>query len=185
MDVNLLKQELEDDQQKSEISVTEDYFRPVIQEMIQRKDCECYVCNNILNGVKGIVVATRVSYGSIRRRHIHGKLLEESKGQEQEVMDNLKLEKFLIDRGHVVNKSREEISYTYKDVNLLKEGLQDYKDENGISVDEDYSIPVIQETIPRQDCECYKCHVILKGVVKERVVSRGDENKQDCQVSDK
>ncbi|KAI3741860.1 hypothetical protein L1987_59538 [Smallanthus sonchifolius] len=144
---------------------------------LKRKDCECYMCHNILNGFKGRVVA---SSEDIRTNKIvksstnypefllelamdqsdkdiqMEKLVEESKRREQEAIDNLK--EFLIDCGHVVNMSREEISYTYKDVNILKEDLQDYKDENGISVTEDYSIPIIQETIPRQYCECYKCH---------------------------
>ncbi|KAJ0927899.1 hypothetical protein HanRHA438_Chr04g0188091 [Helianthus annuus] len=86
------------------------------------------------------------------------KLVTESKRLEQEAMENLKLQKFLIDRGHVLNMLQDDISCRCQDVKILKAELEDYKD-----VTEDYLRPIIQEIPPMHDCEGYKCCNILKG----------------------
>ncbi|KAI3800987.1 hypothetical protein L1987_29087 [Smallanthus sonchifolius] len=185
LDVNLLKQELEEYQHESELSVTENYL-----------------CHNILNGVKGRdlaskekmktnkIVKSQINYLDIQIELVMDqsdddedeyikKSVEESKRQEQEVMDNLKLQEFLTNHGHVVNMLGEEISCKFPDVNLLKEELQDYKDGNENLVTEAYLRPITQETTTRHDCECYKGQSILKGVVKERVVDSREGMKEN------
>ncbi|KAI3741855.1 hypothetical protein L1987_59533 [Smallanthus sonchifolius] len=175
--------ELEEYQHESEISVTEDYLRPVIQEMTPRQDCEYKIVKSQINYPDILLELVMDQSDDDEDEHIE-KLVEESKRREQEVRDNLK--EFLTNHGHVVNMLGEEISCKFPDVNLLKEELQDYKDENEKLVTEAYLRPITQETTTRQDCKCYKCQGIPKGVVKGRVVaSRGDESKKDCQVTDK
>ncbi|GJW09243.1 hypothetical protein Tco_1575070 [Tanacetum coccineum] len=75
------------------------------------------------------------------------KVLEESKRLEQEAMENLKAQEFLMDRRHVVDMLQREISCKCLDVNLLKIELEDYKETSEILR------PIPQETTHSQDCE--------------------------------
>ncbi|KAI3800986.1 hypothetical protein L1987_29086 [Smallanthus sonchifolius] len=109
------------------------------------------------------------------------KLVQESKKLKQQSMENLKLEKFLINRGHVVNMLKEEVSCKCQDVNMLKEELEDYQDESKISLTKDYLSPIIQKMVQKQNCKCYKCHNILKGVKGRFVGSKAEmKTKKMC-----
>ncbi|KAI7739506.1 hypothetical protein M8C21_009553, partial [Ambrosia artemisiifolia] len=91
------------------------------------------------------------------------KLVKESERLEEEAKDNFWLQEFLVDRGHVINMLQEEVACKCQDVNLLKVELKDCQDENEISVTQDYLSPIVQEAIPTEGCECYKCSNVSKG----------------------
>ncbi|KAJ0815472.1 hypothetical protein HanPSC8_Chr17g0797911 [Helianthus annuus] len=67
----------------------------------------------------------------------------------------------------------------------IKEMLEDSKDEREISsVTEDYMRPIVQETIPRRDCECYNCDNTLEGVVANREELRTNKINVKSQIKD-
>ncbi|KAM0055975.1 hypothetical protein Hdeb2414_s0006g00212441 [Helianthus debilis subsp. tardiflorus] len=67
----------------------------------------------------------------------------------------------------------------------IKEMIEDSKDEREISsVTEDYMRPIVQETIPRRDCECYNCDNILEGVVAYREELRTNKINVKSQIKD-
>ncbi|KAL8192053.1 hypothetical protein R6Q57_028174 [Mikania cordata] len=171
--MNQLKCELEDYEDQSKISVTEDCMRPIIPGMLPRRNCEWFkIVKSPVNYPEFIIELAMDLFdednpANLKIEHPKShmkKLVDESERTEQEAMDNPKLQEFLVDHGNVVNMSRDEIFFESQDVDLQKEELEDHEDENGMLANEDYSMP-----IPRQNYENDRWHGVLKGGIKKRV----------------